>query len=437
MESEDVLTKQQRIAENARRQPQVSFTSLAYHMDVAWLREAWRRTRKDGAVGVDNLTAEQYAENLEDNLKSLLERAKSGSYKAPPVRRVHIPKNAQGTETRPIGIPTLEDKVLQRAVQMVLEPLYEQDFLDCSWGFRTGRSAHGAVEALWKHLMSMRGGWVVDLDIRKLFDNLDHSHLREMLKERVRDGVLARLIGKWLKAGVMEHGIVSYPEQGSPQGGVISPLLSNIYLHVVLDRWFEGVVRQHLYGKGALVRYADDAVLVFSEERDAQRVMKALPKRFGRYGLTVHPQKTRVVCFQPPRRDSGRKPRGQTFDFLGFTHYWGQSRKGNWVVQRKTERGRFTRALSNVAEWCKSNRHLPLSEQQTALRSKLLGHYAYYGITGNSRALTSFLHEVRRIWRKWLARRGSRPNWDRFLQLVDRYPLPPIRIVHSIFAAKL
>jgi RNA-directed DNA polymerase len=439
MESESVLTKQQRIAENARRLPQAGFTSLAYHMDVAWLREAWRRTRKDGAVGVDNQRAEQYAENLEENLQSLLERAKSGSYKAPPVRRVHIPKNSRGTETRPIGIPTFEDKVLQRAVQMVLEPIYEQDFLDCSWGFRPGRSAHGAVQALWKQLMDMGGGWVIDLDISKLFDNLDHTHLRETLKQRMRDGVLARLIGKWLKAGVMERGNLSYPERGSPQGGVISPILSNVYLHEVLDRWFEDVVRKHLYGRGFLVRYADDAVLVLSDERDAQRVMKALPKRFGKYSLTVHPQKTRVVCFRPPVQGSSdhRKPRGGTFNFLGFTHYWGRSRKGRWVVQRKTESGRFTRSLTSIAEWCRRKRHLPLNEQQAALRSKLLGHYAYYGITGNGRSLANFLHEVRRTWKKWLARRGSRLRWERFRRIVDQYPLPPIRIVHSVYAAKL
>jgi RNA-directed DNA polymerase len=258
-----------------------------------------------------------------------------------------------------------------------------------------------------------------------------------MLAERVRDGVLVRLIGKWLKAGVMEQGSLSYPERGSPQGGVISPLLSNVYLHIVLDRWFEEVVKEHLHGRGALVRYADDAVLVFSEERDAQRVMKALPKRFAKYGLTVHPEKTRVVYFKPPRRNAGRKPRGQTFDFLGFTHYWGRSRKGNWVVQRKTERRRFTRALASVSAWCKENRHRPLAEQQAALRKKLLGHYAYYGITGNVRSLNNFLHEVRRIWRKWLARRGSRPTWNDFRHLVNRYPLPPVKIVHSVFAAKL
>ena len=235
MESENVLTKQQRIAENARIHPEVAFTSLAYHMDVEWLYEAYRRTRKDGAVGVDEQTAEQYEENLEQNLESLLERAKAGTYWAPPVRRAHIAKGTSG-ETRPIGIPTFEDKILQRAVQMLLEPLYEQDFLDCSHGYRPERSPHTALETLWEQTMRQGGGWVIDLDIRKFFDTLSHSLLRTILGQRMRDGVITRLIGKWLKAGVMENGAVSHAGQGTPQGGVLSPLLSNIYLHEVLDQ---------------------------------------------------------------------------------------------------------------------------------------------------------------------------------------------------------
>lgn len=295
MESETVSTKQRRIAELARIHPEVSFTSLAYHIDLRWLQEAYSRTRKDGAVGVDKQTAEEYAKDLGDNLRSLLERAKSGRYVAPPVRRAHIPKDPKGRETRPIGVPTFEDKVLQRAVQMVLEPLYEQEFLDCSYGFRPGRSAHDALEALWKQAMEIGGGWIIDLDIRKFFDSMCHAHLREILKRRVCDGVLIRLIGKWLKAGVMEEGRLSYPEEGTPQGGVISPILSNIYLHEVLDTWFADVVKPRMRGKAFMIRYADDAVLVFSRKEDALRVMDVLPKRFGKYGLTVHPEKTRIA----------------------------------------------------------------------------------------------------------------------------------------------
>lgn len=439
MESGDVSTKQRRIAELARIHPDVSFTSLAYHIDLGWLYEAYERTRKDGAVGVDKQTASEYARELAENLKSLLECAKSGSYKASPVRRVYILKgSSKKKEKRPIGVPTFEDKVLQRAVQMVLEPLYEQDFLDCSYGFRPGRSAHEALRTLWKHLMEVGGGWIIDLDISKFFDTMSHAHLREILKRRVRDGVLRRLIGKWLKAGVWERGSVRYPEQGTPQGGVISPMLSNIYLHEVLDKWFMEVVRSRLRGKAYLVRFADDAVLIFSDGQDARRVMEVLPKRFGKYGLAVHPEKTRMIRFERPGSPEDRKG-SSSFAFLGFTHYWGRSRKGNWVVKRKTEKSRFSRALKAVAEWCKRNRHLPVREQQEALGRKLRGHYGYYGITGNARSLQSFLCQVRRVWRKWLNRRsrGNHLPWEKFYLLLKRYPLPPVRVVHSTYAAKL
>ena len=273
-----VSPKQQRIAQLAKQSPQMGFTSLAYHMDLDWLFEAYRRTRKNGAAGVDGQTSADYEENLEGNLQSLLERAKSGSYLAPPVRRVHIPKAGSPDQTRPIGIPTLEDKVLQRAVTMLLEPIYEQDFHPGSYGFRPGRGAHQALEQLWKNTMNTDGGWILEVDISKFFDTLDHTHLREFVGRRVRDGVLLRLIGKWLNAGVMEAGQVSYPEAGSPQGGVISPLLANIYLHYVLDEWFEQEVQPRLKGRAYLIRYADDFVIGFTEETDARRVMEVLPK---------------------------------------------------------------------------------------------------------------------------------------------------------------
>ncbi len=432
MKSGNVLTKQQRIAKNARIHPEVAFTSLAYHMDLEWLHEAYRRTRKDGAVGVDEQTAEQYEENLEQNLESLLERAKSGSYRAPPVRRAQIPKG-KGAEPRPIGIPTFEDKVLQRAVQMLMEPLYEQDFKDCSHGFRPRRSPHTALQALWDQTMRQRGGWVIDLDIRKYFDTLSHTTLREILAQRIRDGVITRLIGKWLNAGVMENGSVSYSEQGVPQGGVLSPLMSNVYLHEVLDRWFTAVVQPRLRGRAFLVRFADDAVLAFSDRQDAERVLRVLPKRFAKYGLAVHPEKTRMFRFLPPGENEAAH-HGASFPFLGFTHYWGRSRTGKWIVNRKTASDRLTRALQAVSTWCKRHRHAPLWEQQQALRRKLLGHYSYYGLTGNLRSMSCFHETVKRTWMKWLNRRGGRPlNWVRFARLLARYPLPAARVVHSIY----
>ena len=258
--STTVSTKQERIATLAKQSPQMAFTSLAYLMDINWLKEAYRRTRKNGAVGVDGVTADDYQQDLEANLQRLLDRAKSGTYQAPPVRRVYIPKGGSSTETRPLGIPTLEDKILQRAIVMLLEPIYEQDFLDCSYGFRPGRSAHDALKSFRDQTMNCRprGSSVYEVDIRKFFDNLDHSHLRQFLRLRVRDSVLLRLIDKWLKAGVMEDGSVSYPESGSPQGGVVSPILSNVFLHYVLDLWFEQEVKPRLRRGAYLIRYADD-----------------------------------------------------------------------------------------------------------------------------------------------------------------------------------
>jgi group II intron reverse transcriptase/maturase len=430
-----VSTKQQWIAELAKERPQTAFTSLAHLIDLDWLKEAYRRTRKDGAIGVDGTTAEQYEANLERNLQSLLERAKSGRYQAPPVRRVHIPKG--NGETRPLGIPTLEDKVLQRAVLMILEPLYETAFLDVSFGFRPGKSAHQALAALWKGVMGLGSVWIADVDLRKYFDTIDHGHLREFLKRRVRDGVLLRLIGKWLNAGVLEEGEVTYPEKGTPQGGVISPLLANIFLHYVLDEWFESEVKPRLRGVAFLIRYADDFLLVFAEEEDARRVMDVLPKRTAKYGLTIHPEKTRLVAFRPSEasdsQDGDGEPKAGTFDFLGFTHYWGRSRHGNWVVKRKTSQSRLSRGLRAVWDWCRDNRHRHLIVQYGKLCQKLKGHYAYYGITGNYPSLQAFLQGVKTAWRYWLSRRRRKGymSWGEFLSLLTRYQLPPARVVHS------
>jgi group II intron reverse transcriptase/maturase len=427
--SSNISTKLEQIAKLAREAPGMAFTTLAHHIDVEWLREAYQCTRKDGAAGVDGQTADEYAAHLEDNLRSLLERVKSGTYRAPPVRRVHIPKG-DGAQMRPIGIPTFEDKVLQRAVVMVLEAVYEQDFLHGSYGFRRGRSAHQALGALRDHVMHMGGGWVLEVDIRKFFDTLDHGHLQEILRRRVRDGVLLRLIGKWLHAGVLEAGAVSYPDAGSPQGGVVSPLLSNVYLHEVLDVWFEQEVKPRLQGRAFLIRYADDFVMVFSHEEDARRVMAVLPKRFGRYGLALHPDKTRLVEFRrpPPGGRSGGSP--GTFDLLGFTHYWGLSRRGKWVVKQKTASDRFRRALKRIAEWCRQHRHQPIGEQQRTLAQKLRGHFGYFGITGNSEAISRFRELAIGIWCKWLSRRSQRARitWDRRHTLLERYPLPPARV---------
>jgi group II intron reverse transcriptase/maturase len=417
-------------------------TTLAHHIDLAWMYEAYRQTRKSGAVGVDKVSAEEYAADLESHLVSLLDRFKSGTYYAPPVRRVEIPKG-DGKQTRPIGVPTFEDKVLQRAVAMVLEAVYEQDFCDCSYGFRPGRSAHDAIDALWEGLMEMRGGWVVDLDISKFFDSLDHRKLREILDTRVRDGVIRKAIDKWLKAGVMKEGLVERPSSGTPQGGVISPILANIYLHEVMDSWFEERVKPRLRGRAFMVRYADDAVLVFSDRSEAERVLKALGERCATYGLTLHPEKTRVVPFRRPPRPpgsggSGRGRRPGSFDFLGFTHFWAKSRRGRWYVRRKTAKDRMRRAIKAVHWWCASHRHWRVNAQHRYLSKVIIGHCQYYGITGNSIQIGRYRQEVQRAWRVWLNRRSQRAKmtWSRFHKLSKRYPLPRAIAYHSICPAE-
>jgi RNA-directed DNA polymerase len=437
---EDVSTLRQRIAERAKQSPAMGFTSLAHLMNIDWMYEAFARTRKDGAVGVDGQTVEDYVgDDLRPKLADLLDRAKSGTYRAPPVRRVHILKGT-GPETRPIGIPTFEDKILQRAVVMVLETVYEQDFVDCSYGFRPGRSAHQALEALWQQTMGMGGGWILEVDIRKFFDTLDHAQLRELLKQRIRDGVLLRLIGKWLNAGVLEDGSLTVPEAGTPQGGVISPLLANVYLHYVLDVWFEQQVKPLLKGRAFLIRYADDFVIGFAHERDARRVLEVLGQRFAKYGLTLHPDKTRLVAFQrPPQQPCDPALQGQarpgTFDLLGFTHYWERSRQGNWVVKRKTASSRLSQAVKKIAQWCRIHRHDPLAEQHHTLVQKLRGHYAYYGITGNYSGVRRFQWAVQGLWRKWLSRRRRCGflSWATFFRLLDRYVLPAAEVVRSVY----
>ena len=425
---ESISTKQSRIAKLAKDMPEAAIRSLSHHMDLPWLREAFKQTRKDGAPGIDGQTAEAYALDLEANLERLLGQSKSGTYRAPPVRRVHIPK--ERGKTRPIGIPTFEDKVLQRAVVMLLQPLYEEDFYDFSYGFRPGRSAHDALEALYEGIDSMSGGWVLDVDIQSFFDSLDHDKMRDLLRQRVVDGVVVRLIGKWLRAGVLEGGVVRRSELGTPQGGVISPLLANIYLHEVLDTWWVKEALPRLSGRAFLVRYADDFVMVFSDKRDALRVQEVLPKRFGRFGLTLHPDKTRLLHFERPPRD-GDGPRPGTFDFLGFTHYWGRSRRGNQALKRKTAKGRFARALSRLSEWMKRARHRPVVRQAAVLRSKLRGHYQYYGIRGNSKAIAAFHYQGLRLWRKWLSRRSQRAKMKQdtfYNKLLVHHPMPPPRL---------
>ena len=383
-----VLTQQNRIAEIAKERINGKVLSVNQYLTLEWLKEAYRLTRKDGAVGIDQVTGYQYGEKLEENLKDLLGRAHTGSYFAPPVRRTYIPKAGNPKEKRPLGIPCFEDKVLQRAVAMILEPIVEAHFKDCSYAFRPKRSPHQALETVWKAAMQSPQGWVIEIDIKGYFDTIDKTKLKTFVAQWVQDGVINRLIGKWLKAGVMENNKISYEEKGTPQGGVISPLLSNIYLHHVLDTWFEDTVKRTLRNRAELIRFADDAIIICQTKEDAFEVFNQLGRRFEAYGLTLHPEKTRVVRFNKPKAEKKEDTDKTHFDFLGFTHYWSKSRKGRWIVQRKTQKKKFNDAIVKIAIWCKRNRHMSITDQWKKLSQKITGHYAYYGITGNAKGLS-------------------------------------------------
>ena len=347
---ESVSTRKQRIALAARKYQHEPLTALNHYLDLNWLAEAYGSLRKNAAVGVDGQSVVEYGENLTENLRDLQTRAKSGSYKAPPVKRAYIPKNEN--EDRPIGIPTVEDKVLQRSVAKILEEVYEQEFLPFSFGFRPGRNQHQALEYLRKECYQQKVKWILEVDLRQFFDRVDHREMRELLSCRVQDGVINRLIAKWLKAGVWEAGQLSYPEQGTPQGGVISPLLSNIYLHEVLGKWLVESVQPACEGRTFMVRFADDFIMGFESLDDVEKVQRVIGKRFAKYGLEINEKKTRLINFaEPPKggNRNGKKP--ETFDFLGFTHYWGKSRRGNYAIKKKTAGSRFRRTLKSIKDW--------------------------------------------------------------------------------------
>jgi RNA-directed DNA polymerase len=359
--SPTVTTKLQRLAEQAKRDPERVFTTLAHLIDEDFLREAYRRTCKSSAPGIDEVTAKRYAEHLDENLHDLHERLRTGRYQAAPVVRVWIEKEDGGS--RPIGKPAFEDKIVQRAVAMLLEAIYEQDFSHNSYGFRPGRSPHDALRALRTQCMTKGIGWIVDADVSGYFDNIDRARLREVLRLRVNDGGIMRLIGKWLRAGVMEDGVLYHPETGVVQGGVISPVLANIFLHHVLDEWFEQVVQPRLKGRSLLTRFADDFVIGCELEADARRIMAVLPKRFARFGLTIHPEKTVMIKCRKPSARMGSGDGNGTCDFLGLTHYWTRSRRGYWGINRRTARKRLRRTKKALWRWCRTNRHLPLQDQ--------------------------------------------------------------------------
>jgi len=417
---EKVLTKLERVAEIARRKPEERIRSLSGLITPELLEASYRSLRKDAAVGVDGVTVETYGENLEKNLEQLHVRIREMRYRHQPIRRVHIPKD--DGRTRPLGVSATEDKIVQRALTSILEAVYEQDFKDFSYGFRPGRSAHEALRGLNEMVYRGKVRTILEADIKGYFDAIDRTKLMEMLRARIADEPLMRLVGKCLHVGVLEGEEYSEPEIGTAQGSIISPLLGNIYLHTVLDTWFEKEVRSNMKGSAYLIRYADDFVMGFTRDEDAEEVMKLVHARFADYGLQLHPDKTRLVKFTPPT-DKGN---GQTFDFLGFTHHWRKSLRGYWCPAMKTKKKRLQKAGQAITDYCKRHRQEPVKEQHTSLCRRLRGHYNYFGVSGNMRALKQVYKMVTTIWHKWLNRRSqrSRKSWQKYLDMLKTFPLP-------------
>jgi RNA-directed DNA polymerase len=432
--STNLSPKLMKVAERAKREPEARLLALAYLMDEELLKEAFGRIRKDAAVGVDGVTKEQYGMHLDDNIRGLHSRMREGRYRHQPIRRVHIPK-APG-KTRPIGISTIEDKIVQNALTMVLEAIYEQDFMDCSYGFRPGRSAHDALRTLNAACMRGEVNVVLEADIESFFDSIDRKKLMEMLRQRVNDESFARLVGKCLHVGVLDGEDYTEPDVGTAQGSVLSPMLGNIYLHHVLDVWLDREVRPRLRGKTCLVRYADDLVIGFERPEEAEMVMAMLQQRMAEYGLRLHPEKTRLVPFRkPPRRQDGGKGPG-TFDFLGFTLLWQKTRKGHWGQNFRTRKARLQRAKLVLNEFCRRHRHEPVKEQHASLCRRISGHINYFGVNGNLTSLIRLVRAAERIWYRWLRRRSNRTrlNWRRFGDILRAFPLPRPRVKVQLWA---
>jgi RNA-directed DNA polymerase len=424
------------VMERAKRDPSMRFFSLAHLLDEQALRRAYDRIRKDAAVGVDGITKEQYGQELDRNLRDLHGQMRSMRYRHQPIRRVHIPK--EKGKTRPIGISCITDKVVQGALCDVLGAIYEPVFFDGSYGFRRGRSAHDALRALNQVLHTGRVRFILEADITSFFDSIDRKMLMEMLQERVIDGSFQRLVGKCLHVGVLDGAEFSEPDEGTVQGSVLSPMLGNIFLHHVLDQWFEREIRPQMRGLVRLIRYADDFVIAFEIESEARWVAEELPKRFERYGLSLHPDKTRLLFFGRPPSVQRKGGGPASFDFLGFTHFWCQTRAGRWVPGVKTRTARLRRAIQVVADYCRSHRHRPVKEQHASLKRRLVGHFNYFGVNGNTRSLRLLVREAALLWRKWLGRRSQRTRlgWKRFRETVLRvYPLPSPRICVQLWAS--
>jgi group II intron reverse transcriptase/maturase len=429
--AEDISTKLLQVIERAKRDPEVQFLSLAHLLDEEQLTRSYQRLRKGASAGVDGITKDEYGVDLAMKIADLHKRLRSKRWRHQQILRVHIPKE-KGTK-RAISLSTVEDKIVQGALAEVLGAVYEPIFRDVSYGFRPGRSAHDALRALNQTIYKGEANWILEADIETFFDSIDRKMLMEILRERVADSSILRLIGKCLHGGSLAGTHTCEPPGGVTQGSALSPLLGNVYLHYVLDVWFERDVLPRLRGKAQLVRFADDFVISFEFEGDAKRVRQVLGQRLERFGLTLHPDKTRLIPFNRPRTPKGKGP--ATFDFLGFTHYWGRAREGYWLPRVKTRTARLRRSISSIADWCRRHRHLPVKEQHAALVKRTTGHLNYFAVNGNMRSLQQFLHGVRRVWHKWLNRRSQRSRliWERYCDLLRDFPLPRASIQIQIW----
>lgn len=427
---ETMSTVEMQIAERSRKYPGVALTNLHSYITPAYMHGCYEELNKNSTRGVDGKNWDEYKVNVKEDIEQMHNMFKNGSYRAPDIRRAYIPKG-DGTK-RPLGIPTVEDKILQRAVSKILTPIYEQEFYDFSYGFRPGKSAHGALQSLFEEVSFRGKRYIIDADMKNYFGSIEHQCLREMLDQRIKDGVIRKQIDKWIKAGILESGMVTYPKEGTPQGGSISPILSNIYLHYVLDKWFIEQIQPLLKGGSSLIRFADDYLMCFTNKEDADRVFSVLPKRLLKYGLTLHPDKTCLIDLNKQDNDK----RG--FDFLGFTHYMSKSRRGRAILKRKTSSKKLKMSLNKLNERIKVNRHLPNKVLIDDLNRKLRGYYQYYGITFNSRSLGRFYAQVERMLYKWINRRGgNRLNWERYSTLIRKWrPLLRPKIYHSYLLAK-
>jgi len=434
---QSVATKLRRIAEKARKEPSFKFSSLYHLMNEELLRECYGRLRKDAAAGIDNMTKAEYAEHLDTNLLNLTDRLHRMAYRPQPVRRKYIPKPGSAKQ-RPLGIPCFEDKLVQAGLVRILEAVFEQDFIDDSYGFRPGRSCHGALRTLSVTVEGKPVNHIVEADIKGFFDNVNQEWLMKFLEHRISDKRIQRMVKRFLKAGVYEDGTITVSDEGTPQGGVISPLLANIYLHYALDLWFEKVIRKSCTGFARLVRYADDFVVCFQRETDAAKFRRELDIRLGKFGLEVEPTKTRVLKFGRYAVQNAKAKGGipETFDFLGFTHYCGVRKDGTgFRMKRTTARKKFTAKVKAFKDWLKSARTLKTADLWRTAKAKLRGHFAYYGVTDNFPGIKRFAAEVEKLLMKWMNRRGKRGclNWEKFSEMLKRFPLPKPRIKVSMF----